>query len=232
MKRFVAGLLLALLIMPLAAAAGERHHMRSVTVTGTGKVAAAPDIAYVQVGVVSLAPTADAALDENNVAMQRVFDTLKRRGIAERDMQTITLNLMPQYERQNKQTDVLKIIGYRVDNNLRVTVRDLDSLGSVLDDLVSQGANALQGISFDVADRETLADEARRSAMANAQHKAELYAQTGGFALGAVISVEEQGGFPTPRPMQMARAMAAEAVPVAPGEQEYSVDVLVRFAIE
>lgn len=232
MRRFAAGLLLALLIVPVAAAAADRHHVRSVTVTGTGKVTAAPDIAHVQVGVVSLAATADAALDENNAAMRRVFDALTSRGIAERDIQTIALNLMPQYERQDKQQTAPKIVGYRVDNTLSVTVRDLTSLGSVLDDLVSQGANALQGISFDVADQAALSDEARRKAMADAQHKAGLYAETGGFTLGAVISVEEQGGFPTPRPMQVARSMAAEAVPVAPGEREYSVDVLVRFAIQ
>jgi uncharacterized protein YggE len=183
--------------------------------------------------VTTVAETAGAALDENGAAMRKVFEALTQRGIAERDRQTTTLNLYPVYERSERQQDRPKIIGYRAENGLRVTVRNIEQLGEVLDDLVTRGANQLQGVSFSVAEDEALTDQARRLAMADAARKANLYAEEAGVVLGPVIGIDERGTIvPQPRAFQAARVMAAEAVPVAPGEQDFSVELVVRYAIQ
>ena len=122
---------------------------------------------------------------------------------------------------------VMFVLDYR--SNLGSTACN----GSECDELIAQGANQLRGISFVVAESDLLTDEARRRAMADALRKALLYAEEASVILGPVIGIEERAAAtPMPRAFQASSAMAAEAMPVAPGEQEFRVEVLVRYAIE
>src|SRR5262249_48939272 len=150
----------------------------NVTVTGNGKVVYVPDIGYVSVGVSTDGKTATEAWDRNRDAVRRLFDALQRRGIAAKDMQTSGLNVSPKYiHRPNAEPEMA---GYTVSYTLRVTVRKLDQMGSVLDDLVANGANRGMNISFGCADPEKLLDEARARAVADARKKAALYATAAG----------------------------------------------------
>ena len=204
----------------------------SITVAGTGESHGKPDFAQVQVGVVTEAPTAAEALKKNNEAMSQLIVMIRKRGIEDRDLQTTQFNVSPRYKYDKNQQEPPKIAGYQVTNEVRVKVRNLLALGAFLDETVSLGANQVRGISFGVAEPAQLMDEARRKAIADAQHRARVYAEAAGLKLGKPIRIDEQaGGRPGPYPVARMEAAAASAVPVAPGEQTFSVTVTVSYAI-
>jgi uncharacterized protein YggE len=114
---------------------------------------------------------------------------------------------------------------------VRVKVRQLDSLGEVLDQVVGQGANHVQGVGFAVAEPTPVLDEARRKAVADARHKAELYAREAGMEVGPVLLIQEETPhLPRPPLLGAARAEAA-AVPVAEGELEFGASITVTYAM-
>lgn len=218
---------------------------RTLSVGGTGRVSAAPDVADVSMGVVSEAATAREALTANNAAMAKLRETITGLGIADKDVQTTGINLSPRYSQPpqprpgqlapQQQDTTPRIVGYSVTNSVRVTARDLAKLGQILDAVVTAGANQMHGISFRVEASEAKLDEARAKAVADAKRKAEQLCELTGTTLGQPLQINESGGaLPPPRPMaMMGRAMmAAESVPVAPGEQELSVSVQIVYAIE
>lgn len=225
---------LAVLLLPgsvMSAAAQEKRTERSVTVSATASVPAEPDIAHIATGVVSEAATAREALQRNSAAMKKVIDGLKEAGVDAKDIQTVNFSVEPRYQ-QGKDGRAPQINGYRVSNQVRITARDLAKLGELLDKVVDLGANQAGGISFEVSKAETLKDEARRQAVANARRRAELFAQAAGARIGEVITIAEdviEGG---PRPMVRARAMAAEAVPIEPGTQMLEARVQVTWALQ
>ncbi len=204
----------------------------SLTVVGSGKSSARPDVAEIQMGVVTQAPSAARALKDNNEAMARLFGTLDGLGIDRKDVQTSSLNITPQYRRGPHGEQQPEIVGYRVTNTVRLKVRHLDALGRILDEVVQQGANQVSGIHFAVAEPTPLLDEARRKAVADARRKAELYAAEAGVALGSVLLVQEQTPhLPGPIVVGYARA-AAPGVPVAEGELDFSASITVTYAIQ
>lgn len=235
-RRFAFGLAIvamgALLSMaPLHAEGVDRF----VTVSGLGEVSAAPDMARVNVGVVTEDKTAAKAVAKNSTQMSGVFGLLRSLGIEDKDVQTSNFSVQPKYEtyesnRQRKD----RIVGYRVFNQVRVKVRDLDDLGKVLDRVLTEGeANQLNGISFHISNPEPLLDQARRNAMDDAKRKANLYADQGGVTLGQILSIQEFGSH-RPQAPQVAYAMKERAsadVPVARGEQSLSTSVSVTFAL-
>jgi uncharacterized protein YggE len=217
---------------PAPARAGEKQALvPSLTVVGSGKVSARPDMAQVQVGVVTEAPSAAKALKDNNATMARLFSTLDARGIARKDVQTSGFGVAPQYKRGPHGEQLPQVVGYRVSNAVRIKVRKLDALGQVLDEVVQQGANQVQGVSFSVAEPTPLLDEARRQAMAEARRKAELYAKEAGVEVGRVLLIQEQTPhLPRPLAAGFARAEAA-GVPIAEGEQDFGASITVTYAI-
>lgn len=210
---------------------------RYVSVTGIGKVSAPPDMATVRTGVVSEANDAKQALSENNRLVQKLMSVLAEAGIAEKDIQTSNFNVRPTYERPRQdrgQRSSPKIVGYHVSNQLTVRVRKLDKLGDILDALVTAGSNDVSGISFGIADTGELMNQARRAAMEDARERAELYAESADVQVGQVLTISEQGS-EAPAPRQMRRAMvmeAADAVPIAAGEQDLTVSVHVSYQLD
>lgn len=204
---------------------GERH----ISVSASATVAAEPDMALISTGVVSEAATAREALDRNTAAMRRLIDGLKSAGVEARDIQTTSFNVEPRYEHP-KDGRAPSITGYRVHNQVRITARDIAKLGEILDRAVTLGANQAGGIELVVSKAETLKDEARREAVANARRRAELFAAAAGVELGAVLRIEEveQGG---PTPVPYTRALKAEAVPIERGTQMLEATVNVTWAL-
>lgn len=203
----------------------------SITVVGTGSAAARPDTAEVSAGVVTQAATAGQALAQNNTAMDKVLKAVTALGIADKDVQTTSVSVVPQRRQGRQEPQPPEIVGYEVSNQVRIKVRDLAALGRVLDTLVGQGSNVLGGIGFSVGEPAPVLDQARTKAMADARRKAELYAQAAGVKLGPVLSISEAAPA-IPRPFgEMSRTMATAAVPVAPGEQEFQASITVTYAI-
>lgn len=204
----------------------------SLTVVGTGKISARPDMAQIQVGVATEAPTAQEALKTNNAAMSRLFSTLEGRGIARKDLRTTNFNVSPLYKRGPRGEQLPQVAGYRVGNMIQVRVRQLEILGSILDEVVQGGANQVHGIAFSVAEPTPLLDEARRLAMADARRKAALYAKEAQVTLGRVLLIQEQAPqFPRPFLAGFDRAEAGAAVPIAEGEQDFGASITVTYAL-
>jgi uncharacterized protein YggE len=228
-------------VLATAANAEEEKKMNTLSVSGTGTLATVPDIAEIQVGVRTQAPTAQKALEDNSRAMNALQGILKERGVAAKDVQTTQIQVHPQYSQppQPRPNEVQseyvpRIVGYAVDNTVQVTARDVSKLGAMLDALVQAGANQIHGISFRVDRPEKLLDEARRRAMGDAKRKAELLAGEANVVLGSPLTIEEAGSPSPPRPVPFAgRMMMAEAAtPVAAGEQEMSVTVRVVYELK
>jgi uncharacterized protein YggE len=206
---------------------------RTLVVSGEGKVMAKPDQAQLAAGVVSEGKTAAAALAANNAAMNKVFATLKSLGIPDNKIQTSNFSVSPQYPPYTPNNpQPRRIIGYQVSNQVTVIVDDLGKLGGALDALVKSGVNELNGVSFGFAKPDALEERARRAAVANAIAKARGMAQAAGVGLGHILTIQEGGSYvPRPQPMMM-RAAAAEAVPIAPGENTISASVTLTYIIQ
>ena len=204
---------------------------RTVTVSATGAVAAEPDIAHIATGVVSEGDSAAAALAANTAAMKAVVDGMKGLGIAPADMQTVSFSVEPRYQTKAPAGSAPQVTGYRVMNQLRITVRALDRLGSILDRMIGLGANQMNGLSFEVGNAETLKDEARKLAVGNALRRAKLYAAAAGAEVSLVLAIAEEGASVMPPGGMMARAMM-EQVPVERGSQSLEVGVTVTWALK
>jgi uncharacterized protein len=229
--RYLAVAVIAVLVA--VSSAGAEDTTPSITVTGTAAVSARPDMAEVTAGVVTQASTAAQALAENSATMEKVLKAVAGLGIAERDVQTTGINVSPQraQPRPGSPQPAGTIVGYEVSNQVRIRVRDFTLLGRLLDAVVGQGANALGGVSFSIADPNPLLQQARGRAIADAEQKARAYAAAAGVKMGRVLFIRDATGGP-PRPISARVMMAAAAVPVSPGEQELDVSVSVTYAIE
>lgn len=212
----------------------DKSMERTVTVSASGTVSATPDEASIATGVSSEAKSAREALSKNNEAMKKLIAELKAKGIEAKDIQTTQFNIEPVYV-YPKEGQPPQLTGYRAHNMLSVRVRDLDKLGEVLDQLVTVGANQMNGISFNVSKAETLKDDARKEAMANALRRAKLYAQAAGSEVGEIVQILEEVTYSGPQPMafKQARAMAADgAVPVERGSQELEARVTATWKLK
>ena len=234
-----------LLAFALAAALPMTSHARPATdlavpatqgtllsVSATAEASRTPDVATISTGVVTQAADANAAMRDNAVQMDRMMAALRAAGIAPRDIQTSGINLNPQYKYAENQPPA--IVGYQASNTVNVKVRELAKLGKVLDALVTQGANQINGPSFGIDQPEAALEEARLAAVKKAQAQAQTYARALGLQVKRIVSISE-GGASLPRPVPMMRAMAADAgfkeTAVAPGESSVSVSVEMVFEL-
>jgi uncharacterized protein YggE len=217
------------------AAATATASTPSITVTGQGKVLYVPDMGYIHVGVSSDGATAAEAWQKNDAIVKKIFAALKEQGLQEKDFKTTNLNVQPRY--LHKKDEAPRLIGYTVTYDLVVTIRKLDQMGALLDRMVDAGANRNMNISFGCSKREELLDEARVKAVADARKRANLYV-TGaspsarlGDVLGITDGANQFGGQMFPVDALAVREGKA-SLPIAAGEQEMSVNVTIRWAID
>lgn len=209
----------------------------SITVVGVGKVTVVPNVVKIQVGVESISTTVAAATTENDKVMDAVLAALKEEGIAEKDIQTSYYSIHPEYERDRvgSETELPKIIGYRVSNSVTVTVRDAEDMrkvSAVLEAVVEAGANSLGSITFTVDDLQAVEDEARELAVADAKRRAEDLVRLTGVKLGRVIQISEViTGPPTIARQEVAPVSLGGGPSIMPGEQEYGVSIQITYAI-
>lgn len=219
--------LLLVVFLPCAALAEEPP--RQIVVVATGTATATPDMATITIGVSREALTASEAMDMAADAATKVVDRIFEAGIEARDVQTTAINLNPVWEHGN--TRPPEVRGYAASSMLSIRVRDLDLLGGLLDSVVGDGANALSGLTFGIAEPEPLEAEARAEAVREARRKAETLAEAAGVVLGPVQTISEGGGYGAPAPVVRGAMMEAAAMPVAAGELDIRVDVTVIYGI-
>jgi uncharacterized protein len=236
-------LLLAALMVGAAAlpsGASAQQSTISQTIAGsrldinaTGEVTRVPDLAIISAGVVSRSATASAALQDSADRMQRVLAALKRAGVADRDIQTSNVSLNPEYRYPQDQSP--QLVGYTASNTVSIRFRDIRNSGKILDALVGQGANQINGPNLTIDKPEAALDEARARAVAIGRARAELYARALGLRVVRIVSVNESGGsYPVPPPMPMyARAeMAQSKTSIEPGEQKLQVNLAMTFELQ
>ena len=215
--------------LPAPALSGTR-----LDVVATGEVTRVPDIARISAGVVTVAPTATGAIEQNAARMASVRAALRRAGIEDRDIQTSSISLNPEYRYVENQPPVLT--GYRAGNEVMVRFRDIRNTGRILDALVAQGANQINGPMLGLDKPEAALDEARTAALAAARRRAELYARALGKRVGRVLSVSEGGGNYMPVQRAMAEAIQVTGsrakTDIDPGEQTVAVALSVSFELE
>ena len=202
-------------------------------VSATGEVSRVPDVAIITAGVMTRSQSATGAITENAARMERVRAALKRAGIPDRDIQTANLSLNPEYRYQENQPP--QLTGYTASNQVNVRFRDIRNTGRILDALVAEGANQINGPNLTIDKPETALDEARTKAIAAGRARAELYARALGMRVARLLSVSEGGGYSVPPPMPMmraeARGMAADTK-IDPGEQQLQVTVTMSFELQ
>lgn len=204
-------------------------------ISATGEVTRVPDLAIISAGVQTLQPTASAAIEENAARMERVRAALKRAGIDDKDIQTSTISLNPEY--QYDQNKPPRLTGYRATNTVNVKFRDLKRSGAILDALVAEGSNQISGPNLTIDKPEAAYDEARVKAIAAGRARAELYARALGKRVVRLLTVSESGGYQMPPPMPVAyeRGMAAQAVAkteIDPGTQQLQVTLSMSFELQ
>lgn len=200
-------------------------------VVATGEARRVPDMATINAGVVTTAPTASAAIAQNGEAMAKVRQALVRAGIAARDIQTSAINLYPDY-RQDDRGGQPQLIAYRASNQLSISFRNVANAGKILDALVAQGVNQIDGPTLGLADPKEALDEARADAVRTARARAELYARLVGKRVGRILSISEGGAMPYPQPMMRLQNAEASGTRVEPGEQGLTVTLSVSFELE
>jgi uncharacterized protein YggE len=213
---------------PMPAIAGTR-----LEVSATGEAARVPDLAIISAGVVTRQTTATTAIQENAARMERVLSALKRAGIEERDVQTSSINLNPEYRYQENRAP--QLVGYTASNQVSIRFRDIRNTGKILDALVAEGANQINGPTLTIDKPEAALDEARLKALANGRARADVYARALGRRVARIVSISESGGsspVPPPMPMMMeARAQSADSK-ILPGEQKLQVTLSIVFDLQ
>lgn len=209
-----------------------------LTVSAEGKSTRTPDLAVFSAGVTTEGKTAGEAMSANATAMTRVIAALKKAGVADKDIQTSSINLNPVYGQpvmgpNGQVVNEPRIVGYQAVNMVTVRARDIKNFGKVLDALVASGANQISGPSFQMSDPSAAQDEARISAMKAARARADLYARAAGLRVVRIVSISE-GGYSPPQPkyaMMEARSADAASTPVQAGEVEAQISVTVQFEL-
>lgn len=210
---------------PEAAGGASDEPRDGITVTGTGRVSAAPNEAQFSLGVTTKGQTARAALAANSAQMRQLIAALKAAGVAERDIRTQVVSVGANYEPEGGEN------GYSAHNSVSVRVTDLSRAGTILDVASRAGANEVSGPSLSRSNRESLEAKALEDAVANARARAKTLADAAGVSLGDVTAIAESGQ-PEGGPFYAMAERATDAkAPIEPGREEITASVTVTFAI-
>jgi len=213
------------------ALAHDETEKRTISLVGTGAIKTTPDQADISTGVTSEATSARDALDKNTAAMTKVVEALKEDGIDPKDIQTTNFSVGPIYE-QKAEGRAPVVVGYRVNNQVRITLHDTNKLGAILDKVVTLGANQIDSIDFGVEKPEALKDEARKLALKKVTDNAKLYAEAAGVGLGQILSIAEEESSYQPRSAPAATRMEmSKNVPIEAGTASVEVRVRVTWEI-
>ncbi|NLV58457.1 MAG: SIMPL domain-containing protein [Clostridiales bacterium] len=212
----------------------------TLTATGSAVVTLQPDFATLSLGVVAQAETVADAQAQNAVQMTAVLAALEKAGVAREDIQTSYFTVNPVYGDTASTYEMSAIypnpsgkpVGYRVENTLQVTLRDIGSIGSTLDEAMKAGANQSYGISFESTQKAQAYDKALQEAVKEARRKAELMAQAVGQTLGSLVELLEQNaGYGGGYMKTMAMDAAYPGTPIVSGMLNVEASVQVTYQL-
>ena len=217
--------------LAIPANGADTTSIRYITVTGVGTISVVPDAVRFNATVSSLASTNAAALSSASKSAAAVRAALKDKGIALKDIRSANISVYPEYNWT--QEAGTKITGYRASQSFDVLVRKAFDSGTIIEAVVSAGGDNVQlgGVIPTTLNPAIATEEARAAAVANAKSKASSYAKLLGTSIGKVLFLEEQSSPIYSSPFPMAKAEADSAVQIDLGEQDVTVTITVRWAL-
>jgi uncharacterized protein len=216
----------------------------TLPVTAEGRIKAVPDLATVNLGVLSRADTASAAQNENSRKINQIVEFVKKQGITQDDIATSQYNMYPQQDYKEGRSS---IVGYEVNQTITIKIHDVDQegkqdlLGTLLSGVTDNGANQVQGVSLGFEDADDLRQQAKEQAITKAKEKAQELAKAAGLKLGRVITISESGYGGMPVPMYGEAARDAVAMPamekavspnIEPGQQDIVENMTLVFELK
>lgn len=219
--------------LPISVVTQERG--QPLVVEGTGTELATPDSAKIGLGIEETGISLSDAQKLSSQKSKLLVDSLKERGVDEKDIKTTGYNIYPDYD--YSQGRAPKIIGYRVSISYEVTVKDIEKVNDILAMVTQNGANIVGNVSFEVSTetKNKILDEARKKAADEARKKAESLAKATGVTLGKVLSISEysNNGYPVPLLEKAGVGGDIKSIPpeITPGQAEISVTVSISFEI-
>jgi uncharacterized protein YggE len=225
----------ALLCLSACALLAQEQPRRStVRATGEATVIVKPDVAHVDVGVVSEGATAQAAGAQNAKQLAGVLEELRKAAGPQAEIETLNFWVNPKYRHGEARTPVIS--GYTASNTLRVKIRDLSKVSAVIDTATKSGANNIQGVNFTLLDENAARAQALKPAALTARSNAEAIAASLGMKVVRVISAEEGQAGPIVPMREMAMAAQANmresvATPIEPRNIEVRATVTVTLEV-
>ncbi len=216
---------------------------RAFTVSGEGKVIAIPDIARFTFSVITQGGKDLGDLQqENTEKINRAVEFVKTSGTESKDIKTQSYNVEPRYQyfscpEGGGACPPPEIVGYTISQTVSVKIRDFGKIGDLLSGVIKSGANSVSQLSFTVDDPSALQNQAREQAIQKAREKAVSTAKAGGFRLGKLISVEENGFAPQPVPLYRYEAFgkggdSISAPAIESGSEEITINVVLKYGIK
>lgn|SRR5690554_1531167 len=212
--------------------AQESTREGSLNVSGKAVVSGTPDIAYISLGVETRGDSAQQAAAENATLMTQVMEALKRLGLVESDLSTSGYNVYSYQQTNRNDANAETTTIYVVQNRIDIKTRDLTGVGEIIDTAIEAGANQIQGIQFDIEDKQAMQLQALENAIQQARMKAEAMAKGAGINLGGIKVITEQHTSYIPYNDTAALrtfAMAEAKTQITPGDVEVTADVIVEF---
>jgi uncharacterized protein YggE len=217
----------------------NKNPQNTLSVTAEGKVKAVPDLASIDLGVLTNASTAAEAQDQSAKKINAIIEFVKKQGVGNDDIATSQFNIYPQQDyREGKST----ITGYTANQSINIKVRGIDkstdTLTKILGGVTGAGANQINGVNLTFDDPDNFRGQARERAIAKAQEKAQELARAAGLRLGRVINVSETGSSFGPIPYAEGLGyggggdMRAVAPNVQPGNQDIVANMTVVFEVK
>jgi uncharacterized protein len=208
--------------------------LRTISVTGEGKVSVTPDIAVMYLSIISRDADVSKAWDDNNAKADATIAALKAQGILEKDIRS-DFNLYQQ-EKTDQYGQPTGEITYVVTHTLTVTARDMSKLGDILGAAQAAGVNSVGGISYTLEDPSNAIRQVRALAVADAKERANEIAAGLGVTVGQVLSVNEYG-VSMPAPVDKGYSLGyggggGSSVPIQVGTWEITMSVYVVFEIQ
>ena len=214
----------------LISASYAETDVSTISVSGSGEVKSKPDIATISIGVLTKGKTAAEAVSSNSSSTQKLLNTLQSSGIAEKDIQTTSINVYPIYKSNDYDGT---ISGYQASNQITATIKKVADVGKIIDAVSLTGNYSINGISFSIDDTDPLEEEALGKAVSNAKRKADIVAKAANVSITGVkaINVDSYGGIPFIKSSPVADAGSAPTTQVLPGDVSVSASVSIQYLI-
>lgn len=224
------GALLAGSMTPGFAAVADKNPS-TISVTGRAKIAVTPDAAYFSVGITTTGTDVESARTENERIMRRTLDALMAQGIDRKKITTSQFSLQPVYNNDGRDNSQ-RISGYRLQNNVTVTIENLPSIGAVIDAAFQAGANQFYGLRFGLKDDNNLREELLRKAVQDGRRKAQVIADALGVTLGRPLSAAEAGGYAPMQADSFQMMKSGAGASIETGTQTVSLDVNLVYNLQ